>query len=98
MKKEWLVAFHSTHHAIAAERLAKEQEWNMEMIPTPRDISASCGLSLRCTEPELVTADKVIEKFNEKKVLWAGVYIASGLKGRQKTWELIRLEKEEDNL
>ncbi|SDZ08109.1 Protein of unknown function [Tindallia californiensis] len=69
----------------------------MEMIPTPRDISASCGLSLRCTELELVTVDKVIEKFTEKKVLWAGVYVASGLKGRQKTWELMLSEKEQAN-
>lgn len=89
VKEEWLVAFHSTHHAIAAERLGKEAGWSMEMIPTPRDISASCGLSLHfpvSTETDQAT---VMQKLKEKRILWAGVYLPEKAPKNGKKWKLL---------
>ncbi len=40
-----LITFESTHQAIHYEKLIKAQ-FAVELIPTPREISASCGLSL----------------------------------------------------
>ncbi|MCT4618087.1 MAG: DUF3343 domain-containing protein [Marinisporobacter sp.] len=42
----YVIAFESTHHAIQTENRLKEQ-FSIETIPTPREISASCGLSIK---------------------------------------------------
>ena len=45
-----IITFSSTHQAIHFERLLLKH-FAIELIPTPRDVSASCGLSLKF-EPE----------------------------------------------
>lgn len=41
-----VLAFESTHDAMAAEKYLKER-LHVIMMPTPRCITASCGISLR---------------------------------------------------
>ncbi|HAS73519.1 MAG TPA: hypothetical protein DCS67_05185 [Clostridiales bacterium UBA8960] len=41
-----IIAFSSTHQAIHFEKLLMGH-YAIELIPTPRDVSASCGLSLK---------------------------------------------------
>ncbi|WP_432662032.1 DUF3343 domain-containing protein [Wukongibacter baidiensis] len=46
MRKEfYVIAFESTHYAIMAEKKLKGK-FNIQTIPTPREITASCGLSI----------------------------------------------------
>jgi len=45
MTAYYLITFASTHLAIKAERALKDRH-RLTMIPTPRELSASCGLSL----------------------------------------------------
>lgn len=46
MRKEfYVIAFESTHYAIMTEKKLKGK-FNIQTIPTPREISASCGLSI----------------------------------------------------
>lgn len=45
MTTYYLITFESTHLAIRTERVLKLNH-AVTMIPTPRDLSASCGLSL----------------------------------------------------
>ncbi len=45
MTTYYLITFESTHLAIRTERALKVK-YKVTMIPTPRDLSASCGLSL----------------------------------------------------
>ena len=45
MAHYYLITFESTYLAIRTERMLKEK-YKVTMIPTPRDLSASCGLSL----------------------------------------------------
>lgn len=42
----YVIAFDSTHLAIKTEKFLKS-EVVIDMIPTPREISASCGLSVK---------------------------------------------------
>jgi len=42
--EKYIITFKSTHYAIMSER--KLRDYKVEMIPTPREISASCGLSI----------------------------------------------------
>ncbi|MBF8982301.1 DUF3343 domain-containing protein [Lutibacter sp. B2] len=48
-KEFYVIAFESTHHALKVESMLKN-EFKIEMIPTPREISASCGLSIKFLE------------------------------------------------
>ncbi|NLO25275.1 MAG: DUF3343 domain-containing protein [Clostridiales bacterium] len=52
-KEYYILAFDSTHQAIRVEGQLKEKGLEGEMIPTPRDIDASCGLSIRLSGQNL---------------------------------------------
>ncbi|BEP30416.1 DUF3343 domain-containing protein [Helicovermis profundi] len=78
-KEFYIIAFNSTHKAIKTEKNLKELI-SVELIPTPREISANCGLSLRFKENNLefireklakVDTDGMviyyIDKMNDKK-------------------------------
>lgn len=67
----YVVVFESTHYAIAAEKLFKDLKYLVEIIPTPREITASCGLSIKFSEEML---DKVKETLNEANILIKGIY------------------------
>ncbi len=42
-----VVLFHSTAHALRAEKVLERAGFEIKMIPTPRQISANCGVALR---------------------------------------------------
>lgn len=46
----YCLTFDSTHYAIKIEKRMKEASLKGVMIPTPREVSASCGLSLKFLE------------------------------------------------
>lgn len=41
----FLITFHTTQEAMAAERFFKEQGISGRLIPVPRQITAGCGLA-----------------------------------------------------
>lgn len=43
-----VIAFSNTHAAIAAQKVLERLGLPAHMMPTPREITAGCGLSLRC--------------------------------------------------
>lgn len=53
-----LVTFDSTHHALRAETLLEAAGVSIMIIPTPRELAASCGLSIsfRPGDAERLTA------------------------------------------
>lgn len=61
-EKFYVVSFDSTHHAIRADKLFKEHDLNVRMMPTPREITASCGLSIRFEETDLDKVEEIISK------------------------------------
>jgi hypothetical protein len=42
-----VVLFHSTTHAIRAEKVLTGAGLKIKMIPTPRQLSSDCGMALR---------------------------------------------------
>ncbi len=42
----YLVTFFSTHHALKAEKILKKELAEIDLIPTPREISSECGFSV----------------------------------------------------
>lgn len=67
----YVISFDSTHHAIKAEKLLKEQNLSIKMMPTPREITASCGLSIRFESENLLEVEDII---NKEKLAVKGKY------------------------
>jgi hypothetical protein len=47
MSEHCVVLFHSTAHAIRAEKVLLGVGLSIKMIPTPRKLSSDCGMALR---------------------------------------------------
>lgn len=67
----YVIVFESTHYAIAAERVFKKNNCKFDIIPTPREITQSCGLSIRFKPEEVEIMKKIIEEAN---ILIQGIY------------------------
>lgn len=63
MKREeyGLSTFKSTHYAIQAEKVLKENDIIFKTIPTPREVSHSCGLALLFTVEDIEKIKKLME-------------------------------------
>jgi hypothetical protein len=57
-----LITFATTSYALKAERILKEAEANFMMIPTLREISSSCGLSVKFLPEQLEEYASELEK------------------------------------
>lgn len=66
-----LFTFISTSHALKAERVLKNTGGEFIMIPTLREISSSCGLSIKIPPHYLEDYKSLFEKNN---VMLDGVY------------------------
>lgn len=73
MKEEiyYVIAFDSTHYAIQGEKELKNEGVDIKVIPTPREITASCGLSIKF-KPETINSVKKILK--ESSLSIKGIY------------------------
>lgn len=67
----YVVVFESTHYAIAAEKLFKESGYKFDVIPTPREITHSCGLSIRF---DLDIFSDIKRKMEEAHIAIKGIY------------------------
>ncbi len=71
LKEYGVLVFRSTSQALKAERILKEAGAEFLVIPTPRQISASCGLAVKVTLPDVGITRSVLL---DKKVDIEGVY------------------------
>jgi len=70
-KRFGVITFDTTSQALKAEKLLQSTEYTFVMIPTPREISASCGLAVK-TLPEVVV--EVQENLLKVGIIISGVY------------------------
>ncbi len=73
--QQWLLVFDSTHHAIAAEKWIKTEaqpHTSFQLIPTPRQITASCGVSLLFSGD--TPREAILERLTYHEIQWAGLY------------------------
>lgn len=66
-----ILTFDSTHHAMRAESVLKDNEFSIKTIPTPRDITLSCGIAIRAN---ILDKEKIIHLYNEKKLDFKNLY------------------------
>lgn len=62
----YFLSFDSTNHALQAESFLKKKNMNIQVIPTPREVTQSCGLSIKLNDAALDTVKGIIEDGNMK--------------------------------
>ena len=67
-----LISFESTHMAIKSEKLLKEVNLDIRIIPVPREITSSCGLALRINP---IDYKKIREILDKNKIEFSGCYL-----------------------
>ncbi|HSR30688.1 MAG TPA: DUF3343 domain-containing protein [Anaerolineae bacterium] len=66
-----VVLFHSTAHAIRAEKVLQRSGFRPKMIPTPRQLSSDCGMALRFNRAD---EERVKAILKENKVPVNGIH------------------------
>lgn len=57
-----IIVFDTTHHAMWAEELAREQEIAVEVVPAPEGVDAKCGMALEVLPDRLESLQVILEK------------------------------------
>ena len=60
-----LITFFASHHAIRAEKVLRDADFVVELIPGPKQLSPNCGTALRI---EFDQADRAVEVLKIEKV------------------------------
>lgn len=81
MEEFFFISFESTSYALQAEDYLKSHEFSINIIPTPREVSQSCGLSIKVNGGSL---DKIKEIIDDEKIRVKGVYNLKNEKGVRK--------------
>lgn len=55
-----VILFHSTSHAIHAERVLQRAGLSATLVPTPRHLSSDCGSALRISPAEQSRAEELL--------------------------------------
>lgn len=77
MEEKWLVmAFDSTQQALRAEMLLEYAEVELDLFPTPKEITAGCALSIRFPQEMLPVVKEII---NSEEVEIRGIYSQRGM-------------------
>jgi len=71
----YVISFESTHYAIMVEKLLKDN-FKIYVIPTPREITASCGLSIRFSKGDLDSIKDILQN-NDIDTTKMGIYKVS---------------------
>lgn len=66
-----LITFSSIHHVLHAEKLLKASNKQFTMLPTPREITLSCGMSIAVMLPDL---QEILQNFANHTIDQNGVY------------------------
>lgn len=81
-----VVTFDSTNYAMQTEAALKTLEIKNQIIPTPREITLSCGLSIRTPFENF---DKIVDLIEQEKIRNKSLYKMKG-SGISKTIEEIK--------
>lgn len=79
MQTYGIMLFYSTREAMEAEKILKEAQQSVRIIPTPETIHASCGFSLKY---QLEDESQIVSLVDSHQIVREGIYTAQreGLK------------------
>lgn len=87
MNEMFIVSFSSTHHAIRTEKILVENNIKCTTLPTPREITASCGISIRFLQENIEDVASVLEN---NSIEYKGIYNINRLDNGTKEVNKIR--------
>ncbi len=86
-EKFWFIAFESTHLAIKFESLLIDT-FDIELFPTPREITVSCGLALKFKAEDDIAIKSVLKETDKEGTrLFKMHKIDKTLRIKEITWE-----------
>lgn len=62
MEEYYFLSFDSTSYALQAESYLKDRNFSITIIPTPRDVTQSCGLSIKFNTSAVDTVKEIIDE------------------------------------
>ena len=62
MNEMYIISFNSTHQAIKCDKAFGKNEIDYTVLPTPREISQSCGMSIRFGLEDIDTIKEIIDQ------------------------------------
>lgn len=71
MKDYFIAVFESTHHAMRFEKIIKNGGFKINIMPVPREITASCGLSVKMDSHDY---EKIKDLADREKLCIQGYY------------------------
>ncbi|MGG4043634.1 DUF3343 domain-containing protein [Paenibacillus favisporus] len=78
METWMLIAFDSTQQALRAEMLLEYAEVEIDLFPTPKEITAGCALSIQFPPDQLDNVQTIIQ---EEQVEIRGIYFKDSIEG-----------------
>lgn len=78
MEEELLIAFDSTQQALRAEMLLEYAEIEIDIFPTPKEITAGCAMSIQFFRDALSDVRKIVV---EQNIEIRGIYGKDDNKG-----------------
>ena len=84
MNEMYIVSFNSTHHAIRTDKILSQSGVTSTTLPTPREITASCGISIRFLFNDI---EKVSEISKENDIEYKGIFKIQKLSDGKKSVE-----------
>ena len=81
MDEYYFLSFDSTNYALQAESYFKKNNFNITIIPTPREVTQSCGLSIKFNDSCVNTIKRAIDGINIKT---KGIYFLKKENGKPK--------------
>ena len=62
MNEMYIISFNSTHQAIKCDKAFGKNEIDYTVLPTPRESSQSCGMSIRFGLEDIDTIKEIIDQ------------------------------------
>ena len=62
MPDSWVITFDSVYYVMKAERILKEKGIEINLIPTPREISSDCGVAIELVDSRLDLVKEILQK------------------------------------
>lgn len=81
-----ILTFDSTHHAMRAESILKEENIAIKTIPTPRDITLSCGLAIKASVSD---KERIIKMHEDKTLDFKNLYEVSTMDNKRELKKII---------
>ncbi len=71
MDNYYIIVFNNTHNAIEGEKVLKSEGLSITIMPTPSQITQSCGISIRLKEEDVKHVKEVI---NDNRIKVKNIY------------------------